>query len=75
MSNFKRKIIKGIGIGLFGLVAIIAFGYCFQLLWNWLIPELFHGPVITFWQGMGLILLGKLITGCLLYTSPSPRDA
>lgn len=28
-----------------------------QYLWNWLIPEIFNGPVITFKQTAGLILL------------------
>jgi hypothetical protein len=32
-------------------------------LWNWLIPCLFHGPVINFWQALGLLLLGKLLFG------------
>lgn len=27
------------------------------LLWNWLMPELFGLPVITFWQAVGLNLL------------------
>jgi hypothetical protein len=33
-------------------------------LWNSLIPLLFHGPVLTFWQTAGLFLLSKiLLTG------------
>jgi hypothetical protein len=33
-------------------------------LWNTLIPALFHGPVLTFWQTAGLFLLSKiLLTG------------
>ena len=63
MGKTSKKIMKGVGIAIFAVLAIFAFGYCFQLLWNWLIPDLFNGPVITFWQGMGLILLGKLIVG------------
>ncbi len=30
-------------------------------LWNWLIPELFHLPVITFWQALGLNLLAWIL--------------
>jgi hypothetical protein len=29
-------------------------------LWNALIPDLFHGPVLTFWQVAGLLILVKL---------------
>jgi len=32
-----------------------------QYLWNWLVPELFTGPVISFWQTAGLLLLAKII--------------
>jgi hypothetical protein len=28
-----------------------------QSLWNWLIPTIFKGPTITFWQTAGLMLL------------------
>ena len=31
-----------------------------QYLWNWLVPELFAGPMITFWQTAGLLLLSKI---------------
>lgn len=32
-------------------------------LWNWLFPELFGLPVITFWQAAGLLLLSKIFFG------------
>jgi hypothetical protein len=32
-----------------------------MLLWNWLIPDLFNGPEITFWQAAGLLLLSKIL--------------
>lgn len=38
-------------------------GFSVQFLWNWLVPELFHGPLISFWQAIGLCLLGKLLFG------------
>ncbi|PSL50173.1 hypothetical protein CLV51_1011517 [Chitinophaga niastensis] len=46
-----------------GVVFIIVVGFATMLLWNYLIPELFHGPVITYWQALGLLLLGKLLFG------------
>jgi hypothetical protein len=30
-------------------------------LWNWLVPVLFHGPVIDFWQALGLLVLSKIL--------------
>ncbi|RFS24596.1 hypothetical protein DVR12_05160 [Chitinophaga silvatica] len=46
-----------------GLVFITVVGLVTMSLWNCLIPELFHGPVISFWQALGLLLLGKLLFG------------
>lgn len=45
-----------IGIGI-----LIVFGLVTQYLWNWLVPTLFNGPFISFWQALGLILLSKIL--------------
>ena len=44
-----------------GLLAVFAVGFVTMLLWNWLIPTLFNGPVITYWQALGLLLLSKIL--------------
>ena len=30
-------------------------------LWNWLVPELFNGPVLNYWQTLGLFILSKIL--------------
>ncbi len=30
-------------------------------LWNWLIPDIFKGPAITYVQALGLLVLSKLL--------------
>lgn len=35
----------------------------FMLLWNALIPVLFSGPVLNYWQAAGLLLLAKILFG------------
>lgn len=51
------------------LCLAIAFGaMCFEtwlvmLLWNWLVPTLFNGTVLTFWQTFGLTILLDLLFG------------
>ena len=51
------------GIVIFGIVAIVGlailFGYVIMWLWNWLMPEIFDLPVITYWQAVGLFILFK----------------
>ncbi len=41
----------------------IAFGFVMAVmyLWNWLVPALFAGPIITFWQALGLLALSKIL--------------
>ena len=58
------RVLKYVGFGILGVGFVIATIFGVQALWNWLIPELFHGPVLTFWQTAGLFLLSKiLLTG------------
>jgi hypothetical protein len=45
------------------LVAVAAFGAITMLLWNALMPLLFHLPAINFWQALGLLLLGRIFFG------------
>jgi hypothetical protein len=42
---------------------VLLFGYITMILWNWLIPTLFNGPIIQFWQALGLLLLSKILFG------------
>ena len=57
----SSKVLKFAGFGLLGLGAIGLFVLITMLLWNGLIPLLFHGPVVTYWQTAGLIILSKII--------------
>lgn len=73
MSSLKEKWkntpqwVKIICYVLLGIVAVIAFGFVFgfliKLLWNWLMPELFGLKNISYWQGIGIFVLARLIFG------------
>nr|WP_295870097.1 hypothetical protein [uncultured Chitinophaga sp.] len=58
MRPIKKIGLILLGITFFALVILLT-----QVLWNNLIPELFHGPVISYWQALGLLVLGKLLFG------------
>jgi hypothetical protein len=55
------------GFGVLGILGFGAFlivgGAVIMLLWNWLMPFLFHLTEITFWQAVGLALLARLLFG------------
>jgi len=58
------RILKYVGFGILGLGFITLAVFLTMSLWNALIPQLFHGPVLTFWQTAGLFILSKiLLTG------------
>jgi hypothetical protein len=42
---------------------VFLFAYVTMILWNWLVPSLFNGPVIHFWQALGLLALSKILFG------------
>jgi hypothetical protein len=46
---------------IFAALGIGIFGFLVAGLWNFLIPELFGGPVINFWQALGLFLLVRIV--------------
>jgi hypothetical protein len=58
------RVLKYVGFGILGIGFVFLSVYVTMALWNWLIPSLFHGPVLNFWQTAGLFILSKiLLTG------------
>ena len=43
------------------IIAVFVIGCVVMLLWNALVPELFKGPVITYWQAIGLLVLSHIL--------------
>jgi hypothetical protein len=50
-----------------GIIGFTAFAFLFgavvMWLWNWLMPVIFHLGIITYWQAVGLAILGRLLFG------------
>ena len=47
----------------FGAAFIGISGFVVLRLWNWLVPQLFNGPIIKFKQALGLIALSFILFG------------
>jgi hypothetical protein len=43
------------------VVGMLVFGVVVMELWNVLVPDIFHGPAVTFWQALGLLLLSHIL--------------
>jgi hypothetical protein len=63
----KKSPLQIVGMIIFGAIAItglaILFGFVIMWLWNWLMPEIFGLPALTYWQAVGLFVLLKLLLG------------
>ena len=56
-----NKAWKYTGFGALGIIGVIAFTFVVMWLWNWLIPDLFNGPELSYWQTLGLLILSKIL--------------
>jgi len=57
---FRKKFIF-IPFLVLGMLALIS--YVVMLLWNNLLPDIFHITAITYWQAAGLLILSKILFG------------
>lgn len=57
--------VKGAAFLVLALALIGVLGFVVMSLWNWLVPALFRGPQIEYWQAVGLLLLSRILFGGL----------
>ena len=50
-------------IPVFIIGAVMLVGLVVMLLWNGIMPEVFGLGIITVWQALGLIILGRILFG------------
>jgi hypothetical protein len=71
MNHYCRSFwgLRIAGFAVLGIVVAavfaLAFGWLVMLLWNWLMPAIFHLGEITYWQGFGILILAKLVFGSI----------
>jgi hypothetical protein len=58
-----RWVFKGAAFLGFALVAVALLSFVVMSLWNQLIPSLFSGPSVSFWQAAGLLVLTRILVG------------
>jgi hypothetical protein len=63
MSMHRWWLKKAVAVAALIVLACAALGWVVMALWNWLLPALFGLTTITFWQGLGLFVLGRLLFG------------
>ena len=68
----RRSALRALRIAGFAVLGVtgaalfaLAFGYFVMLLWNWLMPSIFHLGEIGYWQAFGIVILAKLLFGAV----------
>ena len=56
MNHRVGRVLKVIA---FVVIAAAVFGFIIMHLWNWLMPGIFGLHTITYWQGLGLLILAQ----------------
>src|SRR5262249_1346489 len=56
-----RMLLKGPAFLVFGAAILAALSFVVMSLWNALIPDLFAGPHVSFWQAAGLLVLSRIL--------------
>jgi hypothetical protein len=58
-----RWLAKGAAFVVLGPAFIAALSFVVMSLWNALMPSLFQGPTLRFWQAVGLLILSRILFG------------
>jgi hypothetical protein len=61
--NRSSWLLRGLKFAFLAVLFVAVVGFITMSLWNWLVPDLFHGPFITFPQTLGLLLLTRILFG------------
>lgn len=62
-ERFFRSAFKVFFMIIAAIVFLLLFGYGFMLLWNWLMPNIFGLPLLDYWQGVGILVMAKILFG------------
>ncbi len=58
-----KKVLGIIGMVIGGIAMVLLVSFGVMWLWNALMPKIFGLTTITYWQGVGLAVLGRLLLG------------
>jgi ABC-type multidrug transport system fused ATPase/permease subunit len=62
-EKFFRGFFKVVFMIIAAIAFLLLFGYGFMLLWNWLMPDVFGLPILTYWKAVGILVMAKILFG------------
>lgn len=72
MNTLIKLLFIVVGIA-FVIACVFGGGWILMFLWNAVVPQVFHGPILTFWQGFFLSLLLWFVGGFFRSSSSSDK--
>ncbi len=63
VEKFFHGFFKVVFMIIAAIAFLLLFGYGFMLLWNWLMPDVFGLPILTYWKAVGILVMAKLLFG------------
>lgn len=73
--KMKKKWIFLAPLGILAMCLFVALGgLIVQQLWNWLLPPIFGFRLITFWQGLGMLALCRILFGSMGFKNNGSHD-
>lgn len=73
-TDMAMKVLQIGGMILLGGLIAVLLGFVLMWLWNALMPTIFMLPEITYWQGVGLFILSKILFGGVSGNSSSSKE-
>ena len=64
-NKLEKKSIKVIGYGFIFILVVFGIGLIVNLLWNWLMPEIFGLTKLSYLQSLGILVLSKILFGSI----------
>jgi len=59
----KYRFLKAVKFVVMIAAFLAVLGFVVMQLWNWLVPAVFSGPLVSYWQALGLLVLARLLCG------------
>jgi len=73
MSRGQRIAAVAVGFFIVMPLVVLLFGTIVEHLWNWLMPAVFHLPMVSFAQAIGLMVLSWILFGLRGVGTPRAR--
>ena len=63
--KFGNKYYKMLGYGVIFVLVVMGISLLVNLLWNWLMPEIFGLTKLSYLQSLGILVLSKILFGSI----------